>query len=264
LRLTPVFAEAQEQFRGPALRVVHFVHYAGHTPRDPCNRSHCDAPLFSPTASGRSSSIAVRPLAPNRTNALISCPAPALGGPAREQAVAGRSHTLTVSDQRSVLARCASPPTWLDRCTLKRQLHAVVVAHRAVILRAGAPRRERSLVPSPRGASTGYRRAACAAHPRSPRHGRQGAAHLATRPEHPVLAGASVGHALRLVVRPEPGDLSPSVNWTALPGVSAEPPFGSCCWGQAVQPGRAASVARTASSLATRIWVICAGTRRAR
>src|SRR6266702_1314430 len=49
--LTPVFAEAQEQFGGPALCVVHVVHHAGHAPRDPRYRRHCHAPLFAPAAS---------------------------------------------------------------------------------------------------------------------------------------------------------------------------------------------------------------------
>jgi MFS family permease len=51
--LTPVFAEALEQFHGLALRVVHFVHHAGHAPRDPHNRSHRNAPLFHRPLSGR-------------------------------------------------------------------------------------------------------------------------------------------------------------------------------------------------------------------
>jgi hypothetical protein len=80
LCLMPVLVQAQEQFRGPALCVVHFSHHAGHAPRDPRDCGHCHAPLLSPTAlCGRNSSIAVRPLAPNQANALISCPAPALG-----------------------------------------------------------------------------------------------------------------------------------------------------------------------------------------
>ena len=71
LRLAPVLAEAQEQFRGPALRVVHFLHHAGHAPRDPSNR-HCHAPLLlTGRLCGRILSIAVRPLAPHRANALI-------------------------------------------------------------------------------------------------------------------------------------------------------------------------------------------------
>src|SRR4029077_2901564 len=78
--LTPVFVEAQEQFHRTALRVVHFVHHAGHPPHNPRNRGHCNAPLFAPAVSpAGSSSIAVRPPAPNRTNALIPAPAPALG-----------------------------------------------------------------------------------------------------------------------------------------------------------------------------------------
>src|ERR1035441_2132393 len=41
---------------------------------------------------------------------------------------------------------------------------------------------------------------------------------LATGLEHPLLAGASVGHALCLVVRPAPGGLRPLAPPTAHPG----------------------------------------------
>jgi hypothetical protein len=44
--LTPVSVSALEQFHGPALRVVHFAHHAGHSPCDPRNRDHCSAPLL--------------------------------------------------------------------------------------------------------------------------------------------------------------------------------------------------------------------------
>ena len=103
--LAPVFAEAQEQFHRLALRVVHVVHHAGHPPRDPHNRCHRHAPLFSPTASAVFFEHRRKAPGAESGECLTSCPARALGRAAREQAAAGRSHTLTVRDQRSVLAR---------------------------------------------------------------------------------------------------------------------------------------------------------------
>src|SRR5579863_4344554 len=74
-------SEAQVQLQAPALRVVHFLHDAGHAVGDPAearpglDRGHLRLLSHTDPLSVRAFSIAVRPPPPDRTNALFPAPA---------------------------------------------------------------------------------------------------------------------------------------------------------------------------------------------